>query len=66
MDWLEPVAYVLGLALTFAIGKVQQKPGYTKGKNVIATISKALEDDQLTAAEIKEIYALFKKQEEPA
>ena len=64
MDWLEPVAYVLALAITYAIGKVQQKPGYLKGKNVISVVSKALEDDQLTPEEIKEIYNLFKSQAE--
>ena len=64
MDWLEPIAYVLGLLLTFGIGLIKQKPGYLKGKNVLSVVNKALADDTLTADEIKEIYALFKNSSE--
>ena len=55
----EAIIQLLAVVLTFVIGLFVNKPGYKKGKNVVATISKAFEDDQLTAAEIKQIKELL-------
>ena len=64
MDWTPIIIAILPPLLTFLIGLVMNKPGYKKGKNVAATISKALEDDQVTADELQEIINLFKPQPE--
>ena len=63
MDWMPILIAVLPPVLTFLIGLFANKPGYKKGKNVVATISKALEDDQISAEELKEIMSLFKNNE---
>lgn len=55
MNWVELLVPVLALVLTFLLGLMRNKPGYAKGKNVLATVNKALEDDALTAEEIKAI-----------
>ncbi len=49
--------------VTFLLGLVSNKPGYKKGKNVVKTISSALEDDKLTAAEISQIIAAISSKE---
>jgi len=55
----EAIIQLLAVVLTFVIGLFINKPGYKKGKNVVSTIAKAFEDDQLTAAEIREIKELL-------
>jgi hypothetical protein len=55
----EAIIQLAAVVVTFVLGLVMNKPGYKKGKNVISTISKAFEDDQLTAAEIKQIKELL-------
>ena len=65
MDWGELILLVLPTALTFILGLFVNKPGYKKGKAVIATINKALEDDKIDSSEIEEFMDHFKK-EEPA
>lgn len=53
---LENLIYaVLALGLSYVIGLVQNKPGYTKFKAVSAAVSKGLADDKLTKEELKEI-----------
>ena len=64
MDWTPVVIAVLPPLLTFLIGLFANKPGYKKGKNVVATVSKAMEDDQISATELQEIIALFQKPDE--
>jgi hypothetical protein len=55
----EAIIQLAAVVVTFVLGLVMNKPGYKKGKNVISTISKAFEDDQLTASEIKQIKELL-------
>ena len=61
MDWLEPVAYIAGLILTFVIGKVQEKPGYKKVKNVAKLLVDAAEDNVITGDEVKAIVDAVQK-----
>lgn len=57
---LELALPVLALVATFVLGWLKNKPGYTKGKNILASVSKALEDDKLTQAELDELKKLVK------
>jgi len=66
MDWLELLVPIIALALSYGIGLIMNKPGYKKGKNIVATINKAFEDDKLTSDEVNEIVGLFKKQDPDA
>jgi len=56
----ELIYQIIAIAAGFLLGLYRQKPGYLKGKNLAATISKALEDDVLTPEEIKQIHEIFK------
>jgi len=62
MDWLELLGPVIAIILSYGIGLIMNKPGYKKGKNIVATINKAFDDDKLTSDEVNEIIGLFKKQ----
>ena len=55
MDWGAIIIMVLPPVITFLIGLVQNKPGYTKPKAVNAAITKALADNKVTAVELQEI-----------
>ena len=55
MEWLDLLYPVIAMGLTYLIGKVQEKPGYKKPKNVLGLLHEALEDDVLTADEIRAI-----------
>ena len=55
----ELIISVLAVVLSFVLGLFKEKPGYIKGKTAVDKLSKALADDKLTEAEIKEIKALF-------
>jgi len=55
MDWSGIIMLIIPPLATYLIGLVQNKPGYTKPKAVNAAITKALEDNKLTAAELQEI-----------
>ncbi len=61
MNWLPIIVAVLPAILTFALGLFTNKPGYKKGKAVIATINKAIEDDKIDSSEIEEFINHFKK-----
>jgi len=61
MDWLELLGPVIAIILSYGIGLIMNKPGYKKGKNIVATINKAFDDDKLTSDEVNEIIGLFKK-----
>ena len=61
MDWLPIIIVILPPVLTFALGLITNKPGYKKGKAVLATINKALEDDTIDSSEIEEFMDHFKK-----
>lgn len=61
MDWLPILIVVLPAILTFALGLLTNKPGYKKGKAVLTTIHKALEDDAIDSSEIEEFMDHFKK-----
>ena len=61
MDWLDLLLTVLPLALTFLIGLAIKSPIYQKGKGLLKSISKALEDDKISADELNEILDHFKK-----
>jgi len=67
MDFLSADFVIQVLTLLFGLisGLFINKPGYKKGKNVIAALSKGLEDDVLTPEELKAIYDAVKKQAEP-
>ena len=60
MDFGALLEILVPVVVTFLIGLFVNKPGYQKGKNVLNTLNKALEDDKLSAAEYQEIKALFK------
>ncbi len=62
MDWLPVILAVLPALLTFGLGLFANKPGYKKGKAVLGTISKALEDDAIDSSEIEEFMDHFKKE----
>ena len=57
MDW---ILDLLPAVLTFAIGFVLKSPIYQKGKRLIDELSKALEDDKLSAEEVQRIRDIFK------
>ena len=59
------IIQILALVLGFVLGLFKNKPGYQKGKNVLAALSKGLEDDVLTTEELRAIYDAVKKQAEP-
>jgi hypothetical protein len=63
MDWTPILAAILPIVITFALGLVLNKPGYKKGKAVLATIQKALADDKIDSTEIEEFMDHFKKPE---
>ena len=60
MDWLNVVLELLPYILTFAVGLILKSPYYQKGKRLVSEVAKALEDDKLTAEEIKKIQDVFK------
>ena len=57
MDWSGIIMLIIPPLVTYLIGLVQNKPGYTKPKAVNAAITKALADNKITAAELQEIVA---------
>lgn len=61
MDWGPILIAVLPALLTFALGLFANKPGYKKGKAVLATIHKSIEDDKVDSSEIEEFMDHFKK-----
>ncbi len=63
MDWTPILAAVLPAVLTFALGLFANKPGYKKGKAVLGTIKKALDDDKIDSSEVEEFMDHFKKKE---
>ena len=63
MDWTPVLLAVLPAVLTFAMGLFSNKPGYKKGKAVLGTIQKALEDDKIDSSEVEEFMDHFKKAE---
>ena len=62
MDLLPILIAILPPILTFILGLFTNKPGYKKGKAVLNTINKALEDDKIDSSEIEEFMDHFKKE----
>jgi len=63
MDFIPIIEAVVPIVLTFLLGLILNKPGYKKGKAVIATINKALADDKIDSTEVEEFMGHFKKAE---
>lgn len=61
MDFMPILIAILPIILTFILGLFINKPGYKKGKAVIATINKALGDDKIDSSEVEEFMDHFKK-----
>jgi mannose/fructose/N-acetylgalactosamine-specific phosphotransferase system component IID len=55
---------LVAMIITFGVGLVMNKPGYKKGKNIIDTLNKAIEDDKITADEAKNLYEMIKAKTE--
>ena len=66
MDFItvDLVIQVLEIILVFGMGLIIKSPLYKKGKRLVGLVSKALEDDNLSAAEMKEIYEAAKSKVE--
>ena len=63
MDWMPILIVILPALLTFGLGLVTNKPGYKKGKAVLKTINKILDDDAVDSTEVEEFMDHFKKAE---
>ena len=61
MDWGPILVALLPTVLTFALGLFINKPGYKKGKAVLNTINKALEDNAIDSTEVEEFMDHFSK-----
>ena len=61
MEWTPILLAILPIILTFVLGLFLNKPGYKKGKAVLGTIHKALEDDKIDSSEVEEFMNHFKK-----
>ena len=46
---------ILPFAITFIVGLIFKSPVYQRGKAILKVLSKALEDDKITAEEIQAI-----------
>ena len=60
----ELIINLVVIVLGFLIGLIKEKPGYIKGKAAITRLSKAFEDDKITAEEAKALYELVKPKAE--
>jgi hypothetical protein len=60
-DLVYLISSFVGLALTFLLGYLKDNPKYKKAKNGLSAISKAMEDDKISQAEVKEIIDILTK-----
>jgi len=61
MDFMPILEAIIPIVLTFIIGLFLNKPGYLKGKAVLKTVNKALDDDKIDSSEVEEFMDHFKK-----
>jgi len=55
MDWGALLIMVAPIVLSFVVGLAIKSPIYQKGKAVLKEVSKALEDDKISADELNDI-----------
>ncbi len=60
MDWGSLLILIAPIVLSFVIGLGIKSPIYQKGKKVLKSVSEALEDDKISAAELQKIIDSFK------
>ena len=62
MEFLTPdfIISILTIVLGFVFGLFTNKPGYKKFKAINKSLATALEDDNLSGTELKEIYEIIK------
>ena len=63
MDWGSLLLTILPLLVTFLVGLAIKSPIYQSGKKLLSTLSKALEDDKISAEELQSIIDIFKSKE---
>ena len=60
MDWGNLLIILVPIVVSFLLGLAIKSPIYQKGKAVLKEVSKALEDDKITAAEVTDILNALK------
>ena len=63
MHWGSLLLTILPLLVTFLVGLAIKSPIYQSGKKLLSTLSKALEDDKISAEELQSIIDIFKSKE---
>jgi hypothetical protein len=55
------ISSIVGVVLTFVLGYLKDNPKYRQAKKGLSAISKAMEDDKISQAEVKEIIDILVK-----